>query len=102
MPTLINEILEVPNEGDQITLARGTISIKGCKLNKWLKKLTGGKTPIVLFSNLLDKTHKVLHYFILKVLCPKSGIKSNVSNFESFLPSPIKHNHHINLGYLLI
>ena len=56
----------------------------------------------MLPRNLLDKTYRVLHYFILEILCPKSGTKSNVSNFDNFLLWAIEKNHHINLGYHLI
>ena len=41
-------------------------------------------------------------FIILKIICPKSGAKSNVSKFESFLLWVMEHCHHTNLGYLII
>ena len=43
MPILLNEILEMLDEGHYITSTWGAISIEGYKLNKWMKKLTKGK-----------------------------------------------------------
>ena len=55
MPTFLNEILEIPNERKQITPGWGAILVKCYKPNKWVNKLTKGKTPLMLFGNLLHK-----------------------------------------------
>ena len=80
--TLLSKILEVPNKRDCLTRICGTSSVQGYKLEKWVKKLTKGKTTSLSFGNMLDKTHKLLHYFILESIYPKSGTKSNVGNLR--------------------
>ena len=70
--TFLNEILKVLDNVNWLTPTWGVLFVKGYKPDKGVKKLVEGKTPLVLFRNTLNRTH---------VLCPKSGIKSNVSNF---------------------
>ena len=100
--SILNQILGVPDEGEKLTPTRGSLCIRGYNAKRWTKKKTEGKTSNLPAGVMLNKDRRILHYIILEILCPKSGTKNNVSNFEIFLLWAIETCHPINLGHLLI
>ena len=86
----------------KLTPTRGFLCIRGYNAKRWIKTLTESETSTLPSGFMLDKNHRVLHYIILEILCPKGGTKNNVSNFEVFLLWVIETDHPIKLGFLII
>ena len=97
---ILNNILRVLDEGEKLTPTKGSLCIRGYNAKRWVTRLTKGKTSILPSSFMLNNDHRALHYIILEILCPKSGTKNHVSNFEALYKYKLSHRNVIESNYL--
>ena len=72
--SLMNRILEVPDEGELVTPRKGNLGIEEYDFAKWICYISGGKSRTTLKGDMLSRNHKVLLYIITQIIFPKKGV----------------------------